>query len=145
MNSFEQHPDTELLDRLRTGLFDDQPQLRARLEQHLQQCPKCRRAHNWAGDLLDSGTLPDAQLDALRRQTLAHPAAQHWQHRLLPLAAAAALALAAVGLIGYLPSPDSPPAPQVAVSEQGNVPELYEDLDFYLWLADHKGSDDSST
>jgi hypothetical protein len=144
MNSFEQHPDSELLDRLRAGLFDDQPQLRARLEQHLQQCPECRRAHNWPGNLLDSGTLPDAQLDTLRRQALAHPAA-HWQHRLLPFAAAAALALAAVGLISYLPSPDSPPAPQVAVSEQGNVPELYEDLDFYLWLADHKGSDDSST
>lgn len=143
MNSFEQHPDTELLDRLRAGLFDDQPQLRTRLEQHLQHCADCRRAYDWPAGLQGSGASPDAQLDALRKQALARPA--HRGHRLLPLAAAAVLGLAAVGLISYLPSPDAPPAPQIAVSEQNKVPELYEDLDFYLWLADHKGTDDSST
>lgn len=143
MNSFEQHPDSELLDRLRSGLLDDEPQLRSRVEQHLQTCPACRRSYHWPASLQGAGRVSDAQLDALRRQALAAPAQR--TRRWLPLAAAAALALAAVGLISLLPSPQSPRAPQVAVSEPNNVPDLYEDLDFYLWLADHKGSGDSST
>jgi len=139
MNSFEQHPDTELLDRLRAGLFDDEPQQRTRLEQHLQQCTDCRRAYDWPASL--KSAVPDAELDALRKQALAKPA--HRGYRLVALAAAAALAVAAVGLVSLLPSPQAP-APRVATSRQ-NVPDLYEDLDFYLWLADHKGSGDSAT
>jgi ferric-dicitrate binding protein FerR (iron transport regulator) len=147
MNGFEQHPDTELLDRLRAGLFDDNPQQRTRLEQHLRECADCRRAYDWPGSLR-STALPDAQLDALRKRALAVPAARR-RYRLAPLAAVAALALAAVGLVSLLPSPQAP-APQLAVQEQAApVPDLYEDLDFYLWLADHKGnpqgSGDSST
>jgi len=143
MNSFEQHPDSELLDRLRSGLLDDEPQLRTRVVQHLQACRACQRSYDWPASLQGAGGVSDAQLDALRRRALATPAQR--PRRLLPLAAAAAVALAAVGLISILPSPQSPPAPQVAVSEPNPVPDLYEDLDFYLWLADHKGSGDSST
>jgi hypothetical protein len=147
MNGFEQHPDTELLDRLRAGLFDQSPQQRTRLEHHLQACAHCRRAYNWPGSLRDAA-LPDAQLDALRKRALAGHGARR-RYRLAPLAAAAALALAAVGLVSLLHSPQAP-APQLAVKEQAApVPDLYEDLDFYLWLADHKdnqqGSGDSST
>jgi hypothetical protein len=49
----------------------------------------------------------------------------------------------AVGLFQQLQPPESD-KPQVAASKQ-SVPDLYEDLDFYLWLADHKGTGDSST
>jgi hypothetical protein len=144
MNSFEQHPDTEFLDRLRAGMLDDEPQLRSRLEQHLQTCSACRRAYDWPAGLQGAGGVSDAELDALRKQALSVSAHHSPRLMLIPLAAAA-LALAAIGLVSLLPSPQSPPTPQVAVSEQHPVPELYEDLDFYLWLADHKGPTDSST
>lgn len=144
MNGLERHPDSEQLDRLRAGLLDDSdPQQRARLETHLRECSTCRRAYDWPARLAGLET-PDAQLDALRRRATAGGRTRRHQ-RLLPLAAAAALALAAVGLVSLLPSPSSPPAPQVASGERTPVPELYEDLDFYLWLADHKESADHST
>jgi ferric-dicitrate binding protein FerR (iron transport regulator) len=142
MNKPERHPDTEVLDRLRAGLLDDQPQRKAALEQHLQQCASCRRHQDWAAQLNETVPLPDQQLDRLRRRALAAPAVKR-HHRLLPLAAAAALAIAAVGLFHLLPAPESG-NPQVATSNQ-SVPDLYEDLDFYLWLADHKAPGDSST
>ena len=144
MNGFERHPDSELLDRLRAGLLDDDPRQRVTLEQHLQECAACRRAYDWPARLAGLDRLPDARLDELRRRALSGSAARA-PRRLLPLAAAAALALAAVGLVSLLPSPSSPPAPRVAASDTGQVPELYEDLDFYLWLADHKGTADHST
>lgn len=145
MNSFEQHPDTEQLDRLRAGLFDDDPQRRIRLEQHLQQCEHCRRAYDWPARLAGLEAVAETRLDALRRQALAGAPSRRRHRRLLPLATAAAMALVAVGVVSLLPSPQTPPAPRIAASDPTRVPDLYEDLDFYLWLADHKGSADSST
>lgn len=142
MNKPERHPDTEMLDRLRAGLLDDQPQDKAAIEQHLQQCSACRRQLGWTAQLNETVPLPDEQLDRLRRGALAAPAVKR-HHRLVPLAAAAALAIAAVGLFHLLPTPERE-NPQVAASNQ-SVPDLYEDLDFYLWLADHKAPGDSST
>ena len=37
-----QHPDTELLDRLRAGLLDDLPREKAAIEEHLATCESCR-------------------------------------------------------------------------------------------------------
>ena len=142
MNRSEQHPDSVVLDRLRAGLLDEDPRQKAALEQHLRQCANCRRAYDWPAALRSAGTDVDERLDQLRRQVLATPAtsrSRHW----LPLAAAAALALVAVGLF-QLVSPPEPDKPQLATSTQ-SVPDLYEDLDFYLWLADHKEPGDSST
>ena len=53
------------------------------------------------------------------------------------------MALVTVALFSLLPGPGSD-SPHVAASSQ-SVPDLYEDLDFYLWLADHKAPGDSST
>jgi hypothetical protein len=142
MNRSEQHPHSVLLDRLRAGLLDDDPLQKAALEQHLQQCVGCRRAYDWPAGLRIAATEVDRQLDHLRRQVLAAPPANRSRHW-LPLAVAAAVALVTVALFQLLPAPDSG-KPQVAASSQ-NVPDLYEDLDFYLWLADHKNTSDSST
>lgn len=142
MNRSEQHPDSVVLDRLRAGLLDDDPQQKAALQQHLRQCAHCHRAYDWPASLRGVATELDARLDQLRHRALATTPADR-SHRWLPLAVAATLALVAVGLFRLQPAPETSP-PQVTASKQ-NVPDLYEDLDFYLWLADHKGTGDSST
>ncbi len=142
MNRSEQHPDSVALDRLRAGLLDDDPSQKNTIEQHLRQCERCRRAYEWPNGLRNVTTELDERLDQLRHQALGTPPA-HRPRRWLPLAAAAALALMAVGLFELVQPPETD-NPQVAASKQ-SVPDLYEDLDFYLWLADHKGTGDSST
>ncbi len=141
MNGFEQHPHPEVLDRLRAGMFDDDPQQRLLLEQHLSHCPACREAFSWPDQLGTFGEIDERQLDRLRHEALRAraPASRRW----LPAAAAAAVLLAVFALANLGHSPP-PPAPRVAASD-ATVPDLYEDLDFYLWLADHKGKRDSST
>jgi hypothetical protein len=146
MNRPDQHPDSELLDQLRAGLLDEDPLQKAGLEAHIKQCVTCRRAYDWPAALRsDDAQIHHLarQLDQSRRQALLarkKPALR----RFAPLAAAAAIALLAVLVIKPLQSPDSDDT-QLAGTTPGAVPEIYEDLDFYLWLADHKSSPDSST
>ena len=129
MNRHDTHPDSEQLDSLRAGLLDNDPELKAGIETHLGSCTACRKHYDLAGHLLP-GELP---VDT-------RPS----RHRLLPFAVAAALALVAVLLVK--PSlQDDPPDTRMAQTAQETTPVLYEDLDFYLWLADHKGNSDSST
>jgi len=144
MNMHETHPDSELLDRLRAGLLDDEPTLKTEIEAHLGICNSCRKRYGWPSHLRP-GTLPidapDEQLDLIRRRALEGSAPRQ---RLLPFAIAAALALVAVVLVK--PSvQDEHPETQLAQSPAENTPVLYEDLDFYLWLADHKEDDDTTS
>ncbi len=142
MNRSEQHPDSTLLDQLRAGLLDDRPQQKAEIEQHLQHCEQCRRTYDFPAGLLATPPALDSRLDALRRQALAARPIRRLRP-LVPLAAAAALALVAVALVNLQPGSQND-NPQIATSNQA-VPDLYEDLDFYLWLADHRDARDSST
>ncbi|MGD8853040.1 MAG: hypothetical protein PVI28_11635, partial [Gammaproteobacteria bacterium] len=64
--------------------------------------------------------------------------------RFIPFAVAAVAALVAVLLVKPVLEPDTGET-RVAGGDAKEVPELYEDLDFYLWLADHKGEKDSRT
>ena len=140
------HPDTELLDQLRAGLLDDDPVRKTELEAHLQGCGRCRQRYDWDGRL-QVGRLaiphPSQRLERARQQAL-HAVAARRLPRVVPFAVAAAVALVAVLLI----KPALQPEPEQARLAGGNateVPELYEELDFYLWLADHKGDKDSRT
>lgn len=146
MNRPDQHPDTELLDRLRAGLLDEDPLQKAGLEAHIKQCVTCRRGYAWPAAMRsDDAQIQHLarQLDGARRKALL-PRKKTALRRFAPLAAAAAIALVAVLVVKPLQSPDTDDT-QLAGTTPGAVPEIYEDLDFYLWLADHKGSPDSST
>ncbi|MDH5514622.1 MAG: hypothetical protein OEY45_05620 [Gammaproteobacteria bacterium] len=148
-----QHPDTEQLDRLRAGLLDDRPREKSAMEQHLAECEACR-THAGIWSQLDTNAMGprvnprdiDTALQAARRQALDAASATHkHRHSLLPYAAAASLALAVtVGLWTIQPGIDTTNI--VAGNEQA-VPDLYEDLDFYLWLAteNENGTDNGST
>jgi len=146
MRESDQHPDSELLDQLRAGLLDEKPLQKAGLEAHIQQCKTCRQDYDWPAAL----RLDDAQNRHLVRQLerARHQALMARKksalRRFTPLAAAAAIALVAVLVVKPLQSPDTDDT-RLAGTTPGAVPEIYEDLDFYLWLADHKRSPDSST
>lgn len=144
MNMHETHPDSEQLDRLRAGLLDDTPAVKAEIEAHLGKCNACRKRYGWPGILQTDelpGGAPGEALDQIRRRALDGPAPRQ---RLIPFAVAAALALVAVVLVK--PSlQDSEPDTQLAQTPAESVPVLYEDLDFYLWLADHEEDADSTS
>ncbi|MGD8312960.1 MAG: hypothetical protein PVJ66_10225 [Gammaproteobacteria bacterium] len=139
----QHHPDPELLDRLRAGLLDELPEQKARIEAHLAGCGACRsRLDTWRQ--LGPGALgPQLEPTALRSdlQLARHRALEAagsgsgWS--LVPYATAALLLIAvSVGLWSLQPDQTTPP--QLAAQHGQEVPELYEDLDFYLWLADQE-------
>lgn len=143
-----QHPASTELDRLRAGLLDREPALRARLLDHIGQCPHCQvRLDVWQtlARGLDSGL--DRQpgltgaLRARRRAALAGEGARRprysaWLTRGLPLAAALSV-MAAVGLTVMV---NTAPTPAPAVAQAENAPDLYVDLDFYLWLSEQEAN-----
>ncbi len=148
----QRHPDTEQLDRLRAGLLDDRPEEKAAIEQHLAGCDHCR-IHtgiwqqldpNALGPQVDTGRIGSA-LQTARRQALAGGGSANERRRsLLPYAAAATLVLAVtVGLWTTRPGIDT----TNMVAETLTVPDIYEDLDFYLWLANQneRETDNGST
>ena len=144
MNRPEEHPDTEWLDQLRAGLLDDNPARKSELEAHLKRCQKCRRLFDWPGELVAQGRHADGagiRLDQARQQALA-TSSRSPLRRFAPLATAAAIALIAIVSVNQWQQIE-PTETRVAGTTNGEVPEVYEDLDFYLWLADHKASRDS--
>jgi predicted anti-sigma-YlaC factor YlaD len=139
------HPDPEQLDRLRAGLLDEHPDEKAALKQHLDACSTCR-AQNAGWAHLGTAQL-DAHLptDALRRdlqqaRRVALAGRRHSRARsFAPYATAAALLVAVtIGLWTMQPGDQSRPL-QTAQSIEA-IPDTYEDLDFYLWLANQKDS-----
>ena len=144
----QQHPDTELLDQLRAGLLDDQPEQKAAIELHLAGCNSCR-AHTDVWKQLEPGALGprvDAggigiSLQSARRQALTD-APRDRQRSLVPLATAALLVLAvSAGL--WTTQSDIDTTTMTAANSQA-VPDIYEDLDFYLWLANQNETDDAN-
>ena len=133
MNRPDQHPDTELLDQLRAGLLDDDPQRRSGLEAHLEHCEQCRRRYDWPAALAGGDSQTDQlneRLDRARRRALATPPGSALR-RFAPLATAAAIALIAILAVNQWQQ-TQPTETQVAGTGNGEIPEVYEDLDFYL-------------
>lgn len=102
-------------------------------------------------DPVTAGRLRAARRTALEVATT-HDSPRHRARVLLPVGALAAMALAA--LMTWQPSPqpqpEGKPAAQAVASEQDNEylppgadkadPGLYQNLDFYSWLASNDGS-----
>ncbi len=138
----QQHPEPEQLDRLRAGLLDDHPEEKAALESHLAGCVICRERCNWQllqpaalGPDLDSDALQQALSNARRRALQAGRQRHH--HGFIPYASAALL-LIAVSIGVWTLLPDNGNQQQMAAQDTRMVPDIYEDLEFYLWLANQK-------
>jgi anti-sigma factor RsiW len=143
------HPDMELLDRLRAGLLDEDAEESSRLERHIGTCPQCRGyLEGWKqlgpmalGPELDPAAV-SKQLHQLRQQALASAKRPH--SRNYQLLATAALLLIAVTVGIWTVQYQESDAPQMTAQGGDTVPDLYEELDFYLWLADQNGDDTNS-
>jgi hypothetical protein len=149
MNSELKHPDIERFDELRAGLLDGRPRLQTELRAHLATCELCRRRADWApvtGHFKAVESSVAARLNQARTQAL--DAGQTRRHHLHltrgPLAIAASVAFVAVLAVHNMPWNQPAQSPAPTVQAMTDNPDLYEDIDFYLWLADHqKGSGES--
>jgi anti-sigma factor RsiW len=140
------HPDTESLDRLRAGLLDESSDERDALRNHLAECPQCQDyMDGWRqlgpdalGPELDTSAVA-AGLQQARRHALGAGKPRH-VGTYSALAAAAMLLLAVTaGLWTWQPGLHE--SPQMTAQTGDPVPDLYEDLDFYLWMANQHEND----
>ncbi len=137
----DRHPEAPQFDRLRAGLLDDQPSERTRLLEHLSVCARCRKLASWerlTAALTDAPPEPMAlagELHDRRRAALAGRGTRAAARAAPRLAIAAAVTVLLLGAGVFLAlDPLDGDAPPV-VARNGNVPDLYVDLDFYLWLS----------
>jgi anti-sigma factor RsiW len=143
------HPDPELIDRLRAGLLDERPADKAALEAHLSDCSACRACRDsWRqlspdrlGGPRHAGDALSHELAAVRRQALRAASARR-RFRGIPAYATAALLLIALGAGLLLLQPALQDDDRLAAFEEDSIPDPYEDLDFYLWLANQDESGD---
>lgn len=144
-----QHPSTIVLDALRAGLLDSHPERHAAVTAHLNTCADCRRQAVLAPRLLralDQQTIDGrlaAQLAARRRQVLHGSPRRRVRSAVLGFAVAAALVAIAVGIGTIFLNDTKEPAPVVATADAPS-PDLYADLDFYLWLMHKQGHEAKS-
>ena len=135
------HPDREQLDRLRAGLLDDEPDTRAALEVHIEDCPRCQASlQGWSqlgpdalGPAIDTARV-DAGLLQARRTALAGTSRRRPMRYATLATAALLLIIVSAGLLTL----NTGLQQQVTVQATAGVPEIYEDIDFYLWLADQQ-------
>ena len=139
----QQHPDSGQLDRLRAGLLDGQPEEKAILERHLAECAICRERSDWQplhpealGPRLDSEAL-QRSLRTARHRGLAAADGRRQRHGFVPYASAALL-LIAVSIGVWILQPEHDTGRQMIAQDTAGIPDLYEDLDFYLWLANQE-------
>jgi len=145
------HPDPETLDRLRAGLLDDRPAEKAAIETHLATCEDCRNQQSVWPQIATASMAgqPDhagirLQLQQARNQALSSQAVHRHDSALVPFATAALLLIAvSFGLWNYQSGTTDDMQEPATVAQA--VPDIYEDLDFYLWLANQKetGTEDN--
>jgi anti-sigma factor RsiW len=135
------HPDTELLYRLRAGLLDNSIETKARLERHLVDCPQCRgRFHAWEHldrDALGVWPVADGKLSAGLKLARQQAMAAGRRRRIIsyPVFATAALLFIAVSAGLWTLRHEFVDTVQMTDRTSEEIPDLYEDLDFYLWMA----------
>ena len=141
----QQHPDPEQLDQLRAGLLDDQADVKAALKAHIEHCQPCQSLlNNWQqlgpaalGPHLDPEAL-DRSLQQARKQALGTPGARP-PRTFMPYATAALL-LIAVSIGFWVTQPEYQDTTLATADHRQDIPGLYEDIDFYLWLAEQNGN-----
>jgi anti-sigma factor RsiW len=146
------HPDNRRLDQLRAGLLDQQPALKSQLLEHLRGCAPCRRQAAAMDELATSQRAQAdprlaQQLRTRRMAALAGHAARRPQptavRRLAPAFALATLMAVVIGAGVFLQFNPAPAPQELARSANDTVPDLYADIDFYLWLSNHPTPDNT--
>ncbi|MBI3898519.1 MAG: hypothetical protein HY308_09515 [Gammaproteobacteria bacterium] len=141
------HPTSVELDRLRAGLFDNEPTRRTTLQTHLDNCSDCQtQATLWprVTATLEAATREHGLVARLlaRRQRALRGQPAETRRRAPMVLAFATLAAMAIGL-GTLVLPHKNSVDHnVAAAE--TEPDLYADIDFYLWLSHKESNEDDS-
>lgn len=131
------HPSDAELDQLRAGLYDDRAAEREALRAHVTTCAACSARLGVWTQAIEALALERpgirGQLQARRAAALAGDGAAvvHAPRWGLPMALAAGVAAVALALGVALHTLDNGADVQLAETE---VPDLYTDIDFYLWL-----------
>ena len=145
------HPEAAEIDRLRAGLLDGDKSTRDALLQHLQACATCRaQIADWDNLRDTANTTRDPRLSrelrTRRQAALAGQASgravpeQHWPR----YAVAATLAITiGIGVFFRFEAPLPGAQPELSVAQSDKVPDVYTDIDFYLWLAKQPAHNDS--
>ena len=141
----QQHPDPEQLDQLRAGLLDDQADVKKSLESHIELCPSCQSLFNSWQQLGPTALGPQLGEESLgrslqqaRQQALSDAGTRH--ARTFTPYATAALLLIAVSIGFWMTQTEHLDTQLATVEYTQDVPDLYEDIDFYLWLAEQNGN-----
>lgn len=136
------HPDDVALDKLRAGLLDDHA-----TRTHIEACAACqqrltvwdRLAHQFQTTTsLDSGLA--RQLHDRRRMALAGrvsapaTASRRWAPQHLAMAATVATVAIGVGVFFALDRNLPDTTPETLVTQANGAPDIYADIEFYLWL-----------
>jgi anti-sigma factor RsiW len=133
------HPDLEQLDLLRAGLLDNAPDEKAALELHIAGCPECRaQSENWQrlAGIMESPLMAESLQEGLRyaRQKALTEKSGNGRWLVTSYAVAAVLLVAvSAGMLTLLTGEMTSPA--ITTQTAQTIPDTYEDLDFYLWLA----------
>ena len=145
MTEMTQHPTSEQLDRFRAELLDQETS--SALKVHVQHCSQCQQAlAGWAAlQEQAEASMPDKQQVAAQLKIARNDALSSLSYNRNPFFQPAMAVAASVALVASLAlwQPWSSiainPGQMVQLQEE-TTPELYEDLDFYLWLAGEQES-----
>ncbi len=144
-NTSNSHPDSAELDLLHAGLLDEMAEQKASLLHHLATCERCcLRAGRWK-QIAHGDTAEDTSLSRQlreRRHLAIEGRASKRSHRQVKTrfvvsAVAAAVFLSLGTFLGLGIWHPHQPTPSIARAD--NVPDLYSDIDFYLWVS-HEGA-----
>lgn len=142
----EAHPADDELDRLRAGLIEGSSREHERLRAHLEGCARCQaRERVWirARESLEALAREPglaARLRARRERALrGESAARRGRRAAVAVFATVVVAAVAVGLGTWTYLGHEAPDAQLA-SGRDNVPDLYADIDFYLWLLEREAA-----
>lgn len=128
-NRIELHPHAEQLDQARAGVLDADTE--AAVRAHLAQCPECRRQFAMSDAIKQNLSATDTALARelrLRRRSAiadAQTDTSRFPRRWSLAASVSALALGMTLYLGW----------HFAGSHNPAEPDLYTDVDFYLWLS----------
>ena len=147
MTEFTSHPTKQLLDRLRAELLGSDSRVTEELKQHVRSCHQCQNSLDGWSRLRDvlkpsenEQTQVASRLRTARNTALGFTEAKR-SFSIQPLFAMAASVILVVSLAVLQPWVTLDTAPdQIAQGQSDKTPEIYEDPDFYLWLAGHEES-----
>lgn len=144
IESRKRKPDFDLLDRLRAGLLDGEPDQKSRAERMVMENSDLQdrtvgQVIEHLNETADNAMAINNQLRVRRREVLGGNAKRTPQQRIPQVALAAAASVVLAIAIGWfaLPGPINDRTTNVS-GDSEEISDLAENLDFYVWLQNQR-------